>query len=96
MIEKLWILTGLVTILLGIVGFSIKLIISYIKKELSILNNTVSNHNTELTKNIEQLKSLFKSINNLMLDNTDFNKRINKLEIDQNAIGERCKIYHSA
>ena len=91
---KIWILVGVTTVLLAIVGFIVKLIVSYIKKELGVLDTSVSEHSIELAKNTEQLKSLFKLLSRIADNNEAFEKRITKLEIGQQAVKERCAIYH--
>ena len=92
--DSTWTAVTLVTILIGITGFVLRLIIVYVKKELEQYSIAINEHSIEMAKNTEQLRSLFKFLSKLNTNNENFEKRITKLEIKQQAVEERCKIYH--
>lgn len=87
-------MTAVIAVLVTVIWFIIKLMVGYIKKELSMLDVTVNKHNVELAKNTEQLKSLFKLISTVTDSNADFNKRLNKVENKVTGIQKTCSIFH--
>lgn len=91
---KIWILLGIVSALGVVVWYLIKQGIAYIKGELVTLSDSVNNHSLEMSKNTQQLISLFKLFNRLDKDNDSYDKRIRKLEVKQQVMESNCNTKH--